>query len=281
MPIYKQTTEITNIDDLLSSVERDIEEVYFGDQQVFTVWGEYDGTLPATYSANGDYLADYCVYGASGGVGDYVAPEYKQVHTDTVTIDGIVWDILGYDHDTVYKSDNTIAQHSVTIQAQDVLSDMQFDAKEALFAFDSGLSAGTYHFTVGAQPWYSSDVGKTIQFTLSSALPAGGQLVINNAYNATMIGSTISSYASSTSTTATETATMSEGSDGTDLGTVTNGLSQDGVINSVQRAIFGSNKWSESCIRQYLNSSTSAGSVWEPKNTHKYRTAEAMSELEY
>jgi len=70
MPIYKQTTEITNIDDLLSSVERDIEEVYFGDKQVFTVWGEYDGTLPAQYTANGDYLADYRVYGSAGGVGD-------------------------------------------------------------------------------------------------------------------------------------------------------------------------------------------------------------------
>ena len=69
MPIYKQTTEITNIDGLLSSVERDIEEVYFGDKQVFTVWAEYDGTLPAQYAANGDYLADYRVYGSVGGVG--------------------------------------------------------------------------------------------------------------------------------------------------------------------------------------------------------------------
>ena len=70
MPIYKQATEITNIDDLLSSVERDIEEVYFGDKNVFTVWAEYDGTLPATYTANGSALADYRVYGAAGGVGD-------------------------------------------------------------------------------------------------------------------------------------------------------------------------------------------------------------------
>lgn len=66
MPIYKQITEITNIDDLLSSVERDIEEVYFGDKNVFTVWDTYDGTLPATYSANGSTLADYRVYGSAG-----------------------------------------------------------------------------------------------------------------------------------------------------------------------------------------------------------------------
>lgn len=72
MPIYKQTTEITNIDDLLSSVERDIEEVYFGDKNVFTVWAEYDGTLPAQYAANGSTLVDYRIYGSAGGVGEEV-----------------------------------------------------------------------------------------------------------------------------------------------------------------------------------------------------------------
>lgn len=70
MPIYKQSTEITNIDDLLTSVDRDITEVYFGDKNVFTVWDTYLGTLPAQFNANGDDLADYRIYGASGGVGD-------------------------------------------------------------------------------------------------------------------------------------------------------------------------------------------------------------------
>lgn len=70
MPIYKQTTEITNIDDILSSVERDIEEVYFGDKNIFTVWGEYEGTLPATFNANGDDMRQYQIYGNTGGVGD-------------------------------------------------------------------------------------------------------------------------------------------------------------------------------------------------------------------
>lgn len=34
------------------------------------IWGEYDGTLPATYTANGSMLADYRIYGNAGGVGD-------------------------------------------------------------------------------------------------------------------------------------------------------------------------------------------------------------------
>ena len=41
-----------------------------------TEWGEYDGTLPAQYSANGSTLADYRVYGSAGGVGDKTANIY-------------------------------------------------------------------------------------------------------------------------------------------------------------------------------------------------------------
>ena len=112
MPIYKQTTEITNIDDLLSSVERDIEEVYFGDKQVFTVWGEYDGTLPATYTANGNYLADYRIYGAAGGVGDdsgtangYVVPmSVSDGTTSTTTPIYIGNTALGDDEYADYKA---------------------------------------------------------------------------------------------------------------------------------------------------------------------------------
>lgn len=70
MPIYKGTTELTKIADLLTATEHDITDVYFGELPVFTVWDTYDGNLPATYSANGSALADYRVYGSVGGVGD-------------------------------------------------------------------------------------------------------------------------------------------------------------------------------------------------------------------
>ena len=70
MPIYKQTTEITKIDDVWANIDRDIVEVYFGDKNIFTVWSEYTGTLPITITANGDALIDYRIYGADGGVGE-------------------------------------------------------------------------------------------------------------------------------------------------------------------------------------------------------------------
>jgi hypothetical protein len=78
-----------------------------------------------------------------------------------------------------------------------------------------------------------------------------------------MIGATISVFAGPTATTASETATLSEGTDGTDLGTLSNATS--GAINSVQRGFLGSNNYNESAIRQYLNSDKAAGSVWAPQ----------------
>jgi len=70
MPIYKQTTEITKIDDVWANIDRDIVEVYFGDKNIFTVWGEYTGSLPITINANGDALIDYRIYGANVGAGE-------------------------------------------------------------------------------------------------------------------------------------------------------------------------------------------------------------------
>lgn len=173
----------------------------------------------------------------------------------------IRWDIVGIDQDPPADSNFS---HSMTLMAHDVYITAAFDAKEALFAFDDGLEAGTYHFTIDQQPWVADDVGKTVQFTLQNAIPAGGQLVINNAYSATVVGATISAFASGTSTTAIETVTMSEGSDGTDLGSVGNALTGS-ATNSIQRALLGSNNWSQSAARQYLNSNAAAGAYWTPK----------------
>lgn len=188
------------------------------------------------------------------------------IHGDAVivheTAAKLVWDVIGIDEETPTDTQFT---HSLTLGLHDCFTELQYDNREALFAFPNGLAAGEYHFTISAQPWFAGDVGKTVSFTLASAIPAGGQLVVNNGYNATMIGSTISSFASGSATTAIETTSMSEGSSGTDLGSVANALSEDGNTNSIQCALLGSNNWAESAMRQYLNSAAAAGSVWTPQ----------------
>lgn len=167
----------------------------------------------------------------------------------------LIWDIVD------------IAQNgtAITLLLHETMPDLVFSAKQAVFAFPDGLAAGEYHFTVSQHPWVAGDVGKTISFTLTQAIPESGQLVLNNAYNASIIGATISSFASSTATTAIETVTMSEGSDGTNLGSLTNAGTPANNINSIQRALLGSNNWQKSAQRQMMNSDKAAGSVWTPQ----------------
>ena len=172
----------------------------------------------------------------------------------------LVFDVIGIDEDTPTDAQFT---HSLTLGLHNCFAELQFDNKEAMFAFDDGLAAGTYHFTIGDQPGFTGDVNKTVQFTLTSSVPSGGQLVVNNGYNATMIGATISVFASGTATTASETVTMTEGSGGTDLGTLMVAVS--GNLNSIYRGFLGSNNYAQSAMRQLINSDNAAGSVWTPQ----------------
>ena len=175
--------------------------------------------------------------------------------------DTLVWDIIGFDHDVPVDSQ---FKHSMTIQLHDCYNSLQFDAREALFYFPDGLAAGTYNFKVTQHTWVSSDVNKTFQFTLAQAVPAGGQIVLQVYYNVTIAGSTLKTYASASATTEIETATITEGTGGTSLGDVNNAI--NGNTNSLQRGLLGNNRYSVSAMRQYLNSSAAAGSVWTPKH---------------
>ena len=133
-----------------------------------------------------------------------------------------------------------------------------FDAIEALYYAEEGLAAGTYHFTIQN---YDATYGgnKTYQFTLTEAVPAGGHILLDWPYNQQLLGRSVKTYASKTATTQIESAVLSEGSGGTDLGT-TDGNSTN--LNHIHRARYGSNNYKESAIRQWLNSEAAAGNWW-------------------
>lgn len=173
----------------------------------------------------------------------------------------LTWDVLGIDIDTPADSQFS---HTVTLGLHDCFSELQFDAREALFYCEEGLAAGTYNFTVKQHTWVASDVNKTFQFTLTEAVPAKGQIVLMTTYNVAIAGRTVKTFASASSTTEIETATVTEGSVGTSLGDVNNTIA--GGTNSLQRALTGNNNYAQSAIRQYLNSKATAGSVWSPQN---------------
>lgn len=150
-----------------------------------------------------------------------------------------------------------------------------FDATEAFFAnrTSAALPAGTYNFLLQAHSWYSSDVGKYFQFTLTSDLPVGGQLVFQQAYNATLEGASVKVFASKNTlnSAATETVTLTEGRTGTYLGELRNSydLTAEGTqkcFNHCQRALLGNNRWSQSAIRQWCNANAAKGTFWVGQN---------------
>lgn len=180
----------------------------------------------------------------------------------TVTTESFVFDIIGIDHDT---PSNTSYTHSMTLQLEDVLEDtMIYDPREAFYYADEGLSAGTYHFTV-TEGQYASDNNKTFEFTLSSDAPAGSQLVFTHSSNSTFANSTINVFNGATNTIAAQTATLTQGSSGTNLGTISNSSSTTN-FNYIRRALMGNNLWSKSWIRQWLNSDEGAFLPWTPQS---------------
>ena len=179
-----------------------------------------------------------------------------QLICNHATYGELVWDIIGFDHDVPTDDTQT---HSMTIQLHSLLSDsLMFDAIEALYYAETELPVGTYNFTLlsGYDTAYGG--GKTYYFTITKPVPAGGQIVFNWGYQKQAAECKISTYASQTSTTAIESVGVTEGSEGTALENT----------NHTHRARYGSNRWSQSAIRQWLNSDGEKSAWWNPSNIY-------------
>lgn len=171
----------------------------------------------------------------------------------------IVFEVMGHDH---HPDATGRRQHTMTLAMRDAIYNHQADAIEALYFAEEGLAAGTYHFTLPSGYDTEHGGGKTLQFTLAQAVPAGGVIMFPwGSEQSTAVK--VSTYASRAATTATESnVTVSEGSGGTDLGTA-DGTSAH--MNHIQRARYGSNNWAEGAAREWLNSAAAAGEWWTPK----------------
>ena len=160
---------------------------------------------------------------------------------DNVTLE---WDVIGIDHDTPADPQFT---HSLTLQPHDCFPTfIQFDAPEALYYCETGLEAGTYHFTLS---------GTDYQFTASADIAAGRQLMLAFTGNVPS-GITVAD---------TKGGAVSEGSITVTAGSGGTALDTD-YLNDINRVIYGSNNYKESAVRQWLCSSAATGSVWTPQN---------------
>ena len=196
------------------------------------------------------------------GLGPDMLPVGSQLKVPHETLGTLLFDVAGHD---IYRSPFDSEAHTMVLLMHDCINGRQADAAEAIYYAENGLAAGTYNFTL--LPGWDVDYGGggTYQFTLSQAVPEGGQLVFPWAYNTQAVNTKVSSYASASSATAIESVSVISGSGGTSLG-VANGQSTN--VNHGHRARYGSNHWGESAIRQWLNSDAAANAWWHPTNKY-------------
>ena len=169
------------------------------------------------------------------------------------------------------------------IQSHYALEGVQFDQNEAFYVVPAGgLVPGTYHFTMG-NSWGSHVVsGKVYQFTLAESYAEGDLLQLGTATSETSglpdtapANWRVRTYKASGSipagsaANATEIVTLTEGSGGTDLGTLSSSTKYGTAgINNMQRSGYGYGRWSQSAIRQWMNSDAAAGAWFSPQNPY-------------
>lgn len=156
--------------------------------------------------------------------------------TCTKSGETLTWDVADYD------SENMV----ITLLLHDAFgtANMVFEPAQALMWCETGLAAGAYTFK-----WNSTQV----YFTLTTAIPSGGQLRANN--------TSFWTYESQDATVTLETGTVSteEISGATDLG-----KTGEGLLNHHDRVSYGSNNFAESALFWWLNSDAPANTKRTP-----------------
>ena len=196
------------------------------------------------------------------GLGPKVFPIGAQLKVTHTTYGEVIWDVVAHDYD---KDPKGRFEHSVTLLSHDcVINAVQFDNTEALYKAETALAAGTYHFTLLAGYDTTYGGGKTLQFTLTKPVPAGGVIMFPWGYQQQSTATKISTYETQANTTVLESVTVTEGAGGTDLGTADG----KGTLNHTHRIRYGSNNWKESALRQMLNSDKAKGTFWTPQTKY-------------
>lgn len=184
-------------------------------------------------------------------------------------VGSIVWTEKGnykYPWAVMHHGQHADGRFYMIMRVIKAIDQLQFDAAEAFCYAEEGLAAGTYHFNVPTA--YQACPAGDYQFTLASAVPAGGRLALNfNPYSYSPVDRGVTVYDSANSMVVSQTATISSGDGGTLLGLLKHEGDPDNAnMNSLTRVCFGSNNYAQSAIRQYFGSDAAAGAVWKSSN---------------
>ncbi len=216
-------------------------------------------------------------------VGDQINVPWKNTSGTDYTLP---FDVVNIGDVTVEGSDTAIP--GLWLQSHYAMEGIQFDASEAIYYCSDALAAGTYSFTIGTN-WGSNCVsGDVFNFTTTQDIPAGGQIVIGKQADFYTWGApdtaTSNWYAWTFATKGAASAlegplALSSGEAGTSLGTLSSSTAFGTTgMNNLQRAAYGYNRWSQSAMRQWLNSAADAGEWWTAKNNYD-RPPQQLSSL--
>ena len=219
------------------------------------------------------------------GIGDQINLNYNDGDKDYV----LPFDIVHFG-DVELQDGETVP--GMYIQSHYAMQGVQFDQNEAFYVVPAGgLAAGTYYITMG-NAWGSNVVnGKIYNFTLTESYAEGDLLQLGKETSETSglpdaAPSTwrVRTYKKDGNTpagsvaSATEILALSEGAVGTSLGTLSSSTKYGtSGINNMQRSAYGYNRWGQSAMRQFLNSSAAADSWWTPQNPYDRRPDQLAS----
>ena len=203
-------------------------------------------------------------------LGDQIATTWQKGNSQL----DLPLDIVAF-HDIETQGGET--KKAMWLQSHWAVDAVQFDASEAIYYCETALPTGTYHFVIGTT-WGSHCVkDKAYTFTTTQEIPAHGQIVIGTntgfytwgAPDQSPANWRVYTFADATSITPIETLTLTEAANGTLLGTLSSATKYgNSGMNNLQRAGYGYNRWSQSAIRQWLNSDAPAGEWWTPQNVY-------------
>lgn len=222
-------------------------------------------TLENSWNAVKDIVASG---GATGvfSVGSLLTDKYNDI--DNNTSYDFPWHVNDFRNVTLASGDTLPA---MILQPQySAPQSIQFTNIRAFLSCPSGLTKGTYHLTLG-ETWGNNAVkGKVYQFTLTKDVPKNGRLAgFKYMPDSSPSGWKVYSYLADGITLA-ETVAVTEGSGGTDLGTMNYATRREvtgiGTMNSMQETAYGHNRWKTSAVRQWLNSDKRKGSWWSPQD---------------
>lgn len=185
-----------------------------------------------------------------------------EVHETASTV---VFDIV--DFDKHHPADPNLT-HSISLLCHEAVASFAYNPTQALLSVRSGsLPAGTYYFEVDSDYDTNYASGYSyVEFTLTQAIPQGGQLMLSWGYQAQLSAAKVSTYQKFSTTAIESGLAIANTHAGTKLGTIGNGVIAEETaagatlgINNASRARYGSNDIASSCMMQWLSSDAASG----------------------